>query len=76
MTGNLFDMPDGELVQLAVQQPAITVRLYDVSSNGLTLTWNKDIIIPSSWNTDNHGFASDGRFLVLLSYNGGGALCL
>ena len=42
------------------------------ASDGLTFTWSQDISIASSWSTDNHGSASsDGRFLTLISYNGG-----
>jgi len=73
MTGNLFDMPDGRIG--TVSNPAtnpFTVRLYNVSNDGLNLIWDQDIIIDAdSWSPDNHGFASDGKYLVLISYQNG-----
>jgi hypothetical protein len=72
MYGNLFSMPDGRIG--TVSDPSnnpFTVRLYEVSSNGLNFTWSEDISISSSWSTDNHGFACDGRFLVLISRSNG-----
>ena len=63
-------MPDGRIgtVSDIGVRILLFVRLYDVSANGLTFTWSQDISIASSWADDNHAFASDGRFLTLISY--------
>jgi alpha-tubulin suppressor-like RCC1 family protein len=68
MYGSLFDTPDGKL---GVMGPTIdgqfTVRLYQVSSDGLTLTWERDQVINDTWSTDEHGMACDGAYFYRMS---------
>jgi hypothetical protein len=68
MYGSLFDTPDGKL---GVMGPTIngqfTVRLYQVSSDGLTLTWEKDQALSDAWATDEHGMACDGVYFYRMS---------
>ncbi len=72
LNGNIFDMPDGRIgtVGSASTNP-FTVRLFNVSANGTSFNWSEDINISASWNTDNHGFASDGTYLALISFDSG-----
>jgi hypothetical protein len=64
MSGSLFDTPDGKIgVMGPVIGGAFKVRMYTVSSNGLTLTWNRDYTVNDTWAPDEHGTACDGTFL-------------
>ncbi|NBS79612.1 hypothetical protein EBS57_07355, partial [bacterium] len=72
MTGSLFDTPDGKIgVMGPVFGGAFKVRMYTVSSNGLTLTWNRDYTINDTWAPDEHGTACDGTFLYRMSMTTG-----
>ena len=72
MTGSLFDTPDGKIgVMGPVFGGAIWVRMYTVSSNGLTLTWNRDYRVNDTWAPDEHGTACDGTFLYRMSMTTG-----
>jgi alpha-tubulin suppressor-like RCC1 family protein len=72
MTGSLFDTPDGKIgVMGPVNGGAFKVRMYTVSSNGLTLTWNRDYTVNDTWVTDEHGTACDGTFLYRMSASSG-----
>jgi alpha-tubulin suppressor-like RCC1 family protein len=72
MTGSLFDTPDGKLgVMGPVIGGAFKVRMYTVSSNGLTLTWNRDYTVNDTWAPDEHGTACDGTFLYRMSMTTG-----
>jgi len=72
MTGSLFDTPDGKIgVMGPVIGGAFKVRMYTVSSNGLTLTWNRDYTVNDTWAPDEHGTACDGTFLYRLSMTTG-----
>lgn len=72
MTGSLFDTPDGKIgVMGPVSGGAFKVRMYTVSSNGLTLTWNRDYTVNDTWVTDEHGTACDGTFLYRMSASSG-----
>ena len=68
MYGSLFDTPDGKL---GVMGPTVdgqfTVRLYRVSSDGLTLTWETDHVFNDTWSTDEHGMACDGVYFYRMS---------
>ena len=68
MYGSLFDTPDGKL---GVMGPTVdgqfTVRLYQVSSDGLTLTWETDHVFNDTWSTDEHGMACDGVYFYRMS---------
>jgi alpha-tubulin suppressor-like RCC1 family protein len=68
MYGSLFDTPDGKL---GVMGPTVdgqfTVRLYQLSSDGLTLTWERDQVINDTWSTDEHGMACDGVYFYRMS---------
>ena len=68
MYGSLFDTPDGKL---GVMGPTVdgqfTVRLYQVSSDGLTLTWERDHVFNDTWSTDEHGMACDGVYFYRMS---------
>ncbi|NCV86932.1 MAG: hypothetical protein EBW14_13935, partial [Oxalobacteraceae bacterium] len=68
MYGSLFDTPDGKL---GVMGPTLdgqfTVRLYQLSSDGLTLTWEKDQVFSDPWATDEHGMACDGFYFYRMS---------
>ncbi|NBS14919.1 MAG: hypothetical protein EBT57_08980, partial [Verrucomicrobia bacterium] len=72
MTGSLFDTPDGKIgVMGPVSGGTFPVRLYTVSSNGLSLTWNRDYTINDTWAPDEHGTACDGTFLYRMSFTTG-----
>jgi hypothetical protein len=68
MYGSLFDTPDGKL---GVMGPTVdgqfTIRLYQVSSDGLTLTWERDQVFNDTWSTDEHGMACDGVYFYRMS---------
>jgi hypothetical protein len=68
MYGSLFDTPDGKLgVMGPTNDGQFTVRLYQVSSDGLTLTWERDQVINDTWSTDEHGMACDGAYFYRMS---------
>jgi alpha-tubulin suppressor-like RCC1 family protein len=68
MYGSLFDTPDGKLgVMGPTNDGQFTVRLYQVSSDGLTLTWERDQVINDTWSTDEHGMACDGVYFYRMS---------
>jgi hypothetical protein len=68
MYGSLFDTPDGKLgVMGPTTDGQFTVRFYQVSSDGLTLTWEKDQVINDTWSTDEHGMACDGAYFYRMS---------
>ncbi|NDE54857.1 MAG: hypothetical protein EB069_09850, partial [Actinobacteria bacterium] len=68
MTGNLFDTPDGKIGIIGpVSGGALQVRLYSVSSNGLSLTLDRDYTVKDTWAPDEHGTACDGIFLYRMS---------
>lgn len=72
MTGSLFDTPDGKLgVVGPVIGGTVKVRLYQVASNGLALTWNRDYTLNDTWAPDEHGTACDGVFLYRMSFTTG-----
>jgi hypothetical protein len=48
-----------------------TVRLYQLSSDGLTLTWEKDQVFSDAWATDEHGMACDGVYFYRMSMDEG-----
>lgn len=68
MYGSLFDTPDGKL---GVMGPTVdgqfTVRFYQVSNDGLTLTWETDHVFNDTWSTDEHGMACDGVYFYRMS---------
>ncbi len=67
MSYNLFDSPDGRLGVIGVPSGgSVTVRLYTVSGDGLTLTWDSDYTINDSGTSDEHGLAFDGFYLYRL----------
>jgi hypothetical protein len=47
------------------------IRLYTLSADGLSLTWDRDLSVTDSWAVDEHGTASDGNYLVRISYTQG-----
>ncbi|MFN5330924.1 MAG: beta strand repeat-containing protein, partial [Planctomycetota bacterium] len=67
---NLFDTPSG---QLGVMNNGVnpTVRIYNVSADGLTLTWDRDVTVTSSWasSVSERGIASDGTYLYRIVGN-------
>ncbi|MFN5330695.1 MAG: MBG domain-containing protein, partial [Planctomycetota bacterium] len=63
----IFDMPNG---QIGVTSTT-TARFYNVSADGLTFTWDRDVTIPDSWNNDQHGISSDGTYLYSIHYSNG-----
>ena len=68
MHGSLFDTPDGRIGTMGpTDNGQFTVRFYQVSSDGLTLTWEKDQVINDTWSTDEHGMACDGTFFYRMS---------
>ena len=68
MYGSLFDTPDGKLgVMGPTADGQFTVRLYQVSSDGLTLDWASDHIMRDTWSTDEHGMACDGVYFYRMS---------
>ncbi|MBI2572805.1 hypothetical protein HYV86_03020 [Candidatus Woesearchaeota archaeon] len=73
LNNNLHDMPDGRIGTVGnVNNDTFKVRLFNVSANGTSFNWSEDITISASpWNTDNHGFASDGTYLTLISFTHG-----
>ncbi|NBN93626.1 MAG: hypothetical protein EBV35_07345, partial [Betaproteobacteria bacterium] len=72
MSGSLFDTPDGKIgVMGPVSGGTFPVRLYTVSSNGLSLTWNRDNTVKDTWAPDEHGTACDGAFLYRMSASSG-----
>ncbi|NDD82364.1 MAG: hypothetical protein EBZ53_07380, partial [Verrucomicrobia bacterium] len=72
MTGDLFDTPDGKIGIIGpVSGGAFQVRLYTVSSNGLSLTWERDYTVNDTWTPDEHGTACDGIFLYRMSGSSG-----
>jgi hypothetical protein len=72
LNGSLFDTPDGQLgVMGAPSNDQFTVRLYGLSSDGLTLTTAVDYTINDGWTTDEHGTAFDGTYLYRISYVNG-----
>ena len=69
---SLFDTPDGKLgVMGSLSSGAFTVRLYNVSTDGLTLTWYSDYTIHDTWNPSNAGMACDGTYFYRLSRSEG-----
>ena len=69
---SLFDTPDGKLgVMGSLSSGAFTVRLYNVSTDGLTLTWYSDYTIHDTWNPSNAGMACDGTNFYRLSRSEG-----
>ncbi|MBT7082323.1 MAG: hypothetical protein HN929_12835, partial [Chloroflexi bacterium] len=69
--GSLFSMPDGRLGIIGKYGSTDfnTVRLYNVSADGFSLTWGQDITLnDASWlnSIDYHGSTSDGRYLYVI----------
>ena len=68
MHGSLFDTPDG---RIGVMGPTVdgqfAVRFYQVSGDGLTLTWEKDQIFHDAWSIDEHGMTCDGTYFYRMS---------
>ncbi|NDF17368.1 MAG: hypothetical protein EB079_05320 [Verrucomicrobia bacterium] len=72
MSGSLFDTPDGKIgVMGPVSGGTFPVRLNTVSSNGLSLTWNRDNTVKDTWAPDERGTACDGIFLYRMSASSG-----
>jgi hypothetical protein len=72
VTGSLFDTPDGRLG--VVNSPTggiLTVRLFTLSADGLTLSGSVDYLISDSWSIDEHGSSFDGVNLYRISYSNG-----
>jgi len=68
MYGSLFDTPDGKIGTMGpTVDGQFTVRFYQVSSDGLTLTWEKDQVINDTWSTDEHGMTCDGTYFYRMS---------
>ncbi len=68
VSGSLFDTPAGQLgVMGDPGDGSLTARLYSVSSDGLTLTWDRDCTLEGIWTPDERGTASDGTFLYRIS---------
>lgn len=68
MYGSLFDTPDGKLgVMGPTSNGQFTVRLYQVSGDGLTLDWASDHTLRDTWSTDEHGMACDGVYFYRMS---------
>ncbi|MFN5330932.1 MAG: ELWxxDGT repeat protein, partial [Planctomycetota bacterium] len=59
---NVFDMPNGQIGVLGAA-PNPVVRFYNVSSDGLTLTFSRDLTLNDSWTPKEVGVASDGTYL-------------
>ena len=72
--GSLFDTPDGKIGMMGpVSSDGATfiVRIYTVSGDGLTLTWDHDATIDNNgWNPNEHGTATDGIHLYRLDGSG------
>ncbi|NBU76707.1 MAG: hypothetical protein EBS30_16080, partial [Planctomycetes bacterium] len=70
MTYNIFETPSGQIGSIA-PAPNPVVKLYNVSSDGLTLTFARSVTLSDTWAPDEHGTASDGTYLYRLSCNAG-----
>ncbi|NDA10873.1 MAG: hypothetical protein EBZ07_08565, partial [Verrucomicrobia bacterium] len=72
MNGSLFDTPDG---RLGIMGPTslghFTIRFYQVSNDGLTLTWERDLTLNDPWIPDEHGMACDGTLFYRMSMTEG-----
>ncbi|MDP2678795.1 MAG: DUF4347 domain-containing protein, partial [Rhodoferax sp.] len=76
MTGSLFSLPDGRLGTTSARDGSgnTTVRLYNLSADGLTLTFSQDLVVNDPLNDfpgDHHGTVSDGRYLYIMTNTGG-----
>ncbi|NDA26828.1 MAG: hypothetical protein EBZ05_08350, partial [Verrucomicrobia bacterium] len=72
MTGDLFDTPDGKIgIMGPVSGGVFQVRLYAVSSNGLSLTLDRDYTVKDTWAPEERGTACDGIFLYRMSASSG-----
>ncbi|MDO8318278.1 DUF4347 domain-containing protein, partial [Rhodoferax sp.] len=75
MSGSLFSLPDGRLGTTSARDGSgnTTVRLYTLSSDGLTLSFSQDLVVndPVAFPGDHHGTVSDGRYLYIMTTNGG-----
>ncbi len=69
--GSLFDTPDGQLGvmgPISADGATFTVRIYRVSADGSSLTWERDYTINNSnWHPDEHGMATDGTCFFRLA---------
>ncbi|MFN5327877.1 MAG: MBG domain-containing protein, partial [Planctomycetota bacterium] len=70
MTYNIFETPSGQIGSIGTA-PNPVVKLYNVSSDGLTLTFARSVTLSDTWAPDEHGTASDGTYLYRLSANAG-----
>ncbi len=72
LSGSLLNFPDGRLgVMGPTSGGQFLIRLYTVSADGLSLIWDRDLPINDSWAVDEHGTASDGQYLVRISFTQG-----
>ncbi|MFN5327901.1 MAG: beta strand repeat-containing protein, partial [Planctomycetota bacterium] len=62
---NIFDTPNGQIGVLGAA-PNPVVKFYDVSSDGLTLTYSSSVTLNDSWTPKEQGVASDGTYLYRL----------
>ena len=80
MYSDMTDFPDGRIARISYQSSTesgaeSTLRVYNVSGTGTsaTISWDQDFILTDSevWPNDDHGIATDGRYLYRINYNQG-----
>jgi hypothetical protein len=73
LDSNLFGTGDGRIATVSSpSSPPFKIRIYTISDDGKTFTWDEDIELTDGVNLDNHGFTLvSGRYLVLISYRNG-----
>jgi hypothetical protein len=72
VTGSLLNLPDGRIGTMGpLVNGQFFIRLYVISTDGLSLAWQQDVPVNDTWSTDEHGTASDGKYLVRISFQQG-----
>jgi hypothetical protein len=77
MHSDMTDFPDGRIARISYPSGTdsggeSTLRVYNVTGSGTsaTITWDKDYTLTDTarWPGDDHGIATDGRYLYRIQY--------